>query len=172
MICLDLIHSEFISSSTVMVSAVDRAKRALVTLLRLLATAYGCVADVTRDSSDLEIKSAYRKLSRKVHPDKGGLVADQTRLNCAYEGWQNEVKRAPGRGKAWRLGQNCLQGPRSRCLEKEKDAASCCALFRPAVQRLPRGNQNNGCGHSRLSRWCNPCARLACQSGLRTAKRS
>ena len=83
-----------------MVSAVDRAKRALVTLLRLLATAYGFVADVTRESSDLEIKSAYRKLSRKVHPDKGGLVADQTRLNCAYEGWQNEVKRAPGRGKA------------------------------------------------------------------------
>ena len=40
-----------------MVSAVDRAKRALVTLLKLLATAYGCVADVTRDSADLEIKS-------------------------------------------------------------------------------------------------------------------
>ena len=55
-----------------MVSAVDRAKRALVTLLKLLATAYGCVADVTRDSTDLEIKSAYRKLSKRVHPDKGG----------------------------------------------------------------------------------------------------
>ena len=32
-----------------MVSAVDRAKRALVTVLKLLATAYGCVAHVTRE---------------------------------------------------------------------------------------------------------------------------
>ena len=66
-----------------MVSSADLAKRALVTLIKLLATAYRCVLDVTRDSSDQEVTSAYRKLSKKVHPDKGGLEADQKRLNNA-----------------------------------------------------------------------------------------
>ena len=57
-----------------MVSAVDQAKRALVTLLKLLATAYSCVLLITRDSSDQEIKTAYRKLSKKhrrFHPCHG-----------------------------------------------------------------------------------------------------
>ena len=35
-----------------MVSALDAAKRALVALLRALAVAYGCSANVTRDSID------------------------------------------------------------------------------------------------------------------------
>ena len=83
-----------------MVSAVDQAKRALVSLLKLLATAYKCALDVTRDSSDQEVKSAYRKLSKRTHPDKGGREADQKRLNSAYERWQQEVQKAPGRGGA------------------------------------------------------------------------
>ncbi len=45
-----------------MVSAVDLAKRALVTLLKLLAATYGCVLEVTRESSANEGKSAYRQL--------------------------------------------------------------------------------------------------------------
>ena len=56
-----------------MVSAVDQAKRALVSLLKLLAAAYSCVLEVTRDSSDQEVKTAYRKLSKKTHPDRGRL---------------------------------------------------------------------------------------------------
>ena len=56
-----------------MVSAVDQDKRALVSLLKLLAAAYRCVLEVTRDSSDQEVKTAYRKLSKKTHPDKGRL---------------------------------------------------------------------------------------------------
>ena len=83
-----------------MVSAVEQAKRALVSLLKWLATAYKCVLDVTRDSSDQEVKSAYRKLSKKTHPDKGGREADQMRLNIAYEKWQQEVQKAPGRGRS------------------------------------------------------------------------
>ena len=56
-----------------MVTAVDQDKRALVSLLQLLAAAYRCVLEVTRDSSDQEVKTAYRKLSKKTHPDKGRL---------------------------------------------------------------------------------------------------
>ena len=53
-----------------MVSALDRAKRALVALIRSLAARYECRVDITRDSTDLYIGKAYRTLSRKVHPDR------------------------------------------------------------------------------------------------------
>ena len=43
-------------------SAIDRAKRALVTLLRALATAYGLAFDLTRDSRGVrKPTSAFRK---------------------------------------------------------------------------------------------------------------
>ena len=81
-----------------MVSAVQTAKsRGLITLLKLLAAAYGTVCDITRDSSDKEVASAYRKLSRRVHPDKnGGNDADQKRLTAAYNTWQEALRQAPG----------------------------------------------------------------------------
>ena len=53
-----------------MVSALDQAKRALVALLRTLAAAYACAVPATRDSADAEVASAYRKVSRKVPPDR------------------------------------------------------------------------------------------------------
>ena len=69
-----------------MVSAVDQAKRALVALLRTLAAAYACAVRVTRDSEDAEVRTAYRAVSRKVHPDRPtGCAADQKRLNAAHE---------------------------------------------------------------------------------------
>ena len=56
-----------------MVSALDKAKRALVAIIRSLALAYDICVTVTRDSGDAEVSKAYRKLSSKVHPDKGGI---------------------------------------------------------------------------------------------------
>ena len=79
-----------------MVSAVDKAKRALVALIRSLATRYQCRVDITRDSSDLYIGKAYRTLSRKVHPDRGGSEEDQKRLNAANDAWTELCRsRAP-----------------------------------------------------------------------------
>ena len=75
-----------------MVSAIDRAKRALVTLLKSLATAYGIVLNIKRDSPDTEIRSAYRKVSRKAHPDRSGNVEQQTALNNARDVWEQAVK--------------------------------------------------------------------------------
>ena len=69
-----------------MVSAVDQAKRALVALLRTLAAAYACAVRVARDSEDAEVRTAYRAVSRKVHPDRpAGCAADQKWLNAAQE---------------------------------------------------------------------------------------
>ena len=69
-----------------MVSALDQAKRALVALLRTLAAAYACSVKVTRDSADAEVRTAYRAVSRKVHPDRPtGCAADQKWLNTAHE---------------------------------------------------------------------------------------
>ena len=46
-----------------MVSSLDRARRALISLLRELAALYKLVLDVTRDSNDKQVVSAYRKVS-------------------------------------------------------------------------------------------------------------
>ena len=63
-----------------MASAVDRAKRALVTLVLFFAGRYKCHVVFTRDSPDAAVKSAYRTLSRKVHPDRGGDEEDQKKF--------------------------------------------------------------------------------------------
>ena len=60
-----------------MVSALDRAKRALVVVLRSLASTYRCSVNVTRDSSDAEVRKAYRAISRRTHPDRGGTVHER-----------------------------------------------------------------------------------------------
>jgi len=52
-----------------MVSALDQARRALVTLVRTLAAAYGVtIASLSRNSPDKDLRAAYRKVSRKTHP--------------------------------------------------------------------------------------------------------
>ncbi len=70
-----------------MASAIDLAKRALVTLLKTLAAAYGTVLTLTRDSPDATVRSACRKVSRKAHQDHGGDLEHQKSLNAAYEAW-------------------------------------------------------------------------------------
>ena len=71
----------------------QRAKRAFVTVLLGLATAYGLHVEVTRDSADDVVEKTYRKVSRSVHPDKGGSATDAQRLNTARDGWK-EARRA------------------------------------------------------------------------------
>mgnify|MGYP000647761293 CR=1 FL=1 len=68
-----------------MVSGVDTAKRMLVTLLKSLAGIYGVVLVLTRESTDKEVKVAYKKVSRKTHPDQGGQPERQKALNAARD---------------------------------------------------------------------------------------
>ena len=59
---------------TEMVSAVDSAKRALVSLIKRLAALYAVSLSLLRESPDSAVRTSYRKLSRKTHPDHGGIL--------------------------------------------------------------------------------------------------
>ena len=69
-----------------MVGALEKLKRALVALTMSLARAYNCPVEISRRSPDADVRSAYRRLSRHVHPDRpGGNADDRKRLNEAHE---------------------------------------------------------------------------------------
>ena len=68
-------------------SATDHAKRALVSLLIRFAKLYAVILDITRDSVDADIRKAFKKMSRKCHPDRGGNGEHQQAINDAYSAW-------------------------------------------------------------------------------------
>ena len=76
-------------------SSVQLAKRALVTLLLALAATYNVVVNVTRDSVDGDVLKAFKKVSLKAHPDKGGSPQDMQRLVGARDAWETAKKAAP-----------------------------------------------------------------------------
>ena len=82
-----------------MVSAVDLAKRAFIKVLLQLAATYAVKLSLSRDSPADAVSAAYRKVSLKVHPDKGGTDEQQTALNAAREAWETAKVAAPGKGK-------------------------------------------------------------------------
>ena len=69
-------------------SAVLLAKRSLVRLLLRLAAAYQVVISINRDATDVKVTAAFRKVVLKVHPDKGGKVADAQELQAAKATWE------------------------------------------------------------------------------------
>ena len=82
-----------------MVSAVDLAKRAFVKLLLQSAVAYAITLSLTRDSSTAAVMAAFRKVTARLHPDKGGNLEQQQALNAARDKWESAAAEAPGRGK-------------------------------------------------------------------------
>ena len=88
-----------VTCSTIMVSALETAKRAFVKLLLQLAITYGVALTLTRDSPAAALTTAFRKVAVKVHPDKGGTEDHQKSLNNAREKWEQAVADAPGKGK-------------------------------------------------------------------------
>lgn len=81
-----------------MVSSVDTAKRTLVTLLKSLAALYCVAVLLTRESSDIDVRAAYKRVARKAHPDKGGASEHQKALNAARDAWENALRAGKGRG--------------------------------------------------------------------------
>lgn len=71
--------------SVAMVSAVQLAKRALVSILLSLAQQYGLDLTLRREDSDALLLSAFRKVVKRVHPDKGCRVEDAQRLQAVKD---------------------------------------------------------------------------------------
>ena len=92
-------------------SAAQLAKRAFISVLLTLAVAYDIVVNVNRDSADGLVAEAFRQVSRKAHPDKGGRVADQQRLNAAKEAWDKARQQMPPPGRRPRGSQPRPRAP-------------------------------------------------------------
>ena len=72
------------------------AKRAFVKVLLVLAATYGFSLHINRDSGDDAVSAAYRRVMKRVHPDKGGAVADAQRLQTAKEEWDGAKRGSAG----------------------------------------------------------------------------
>ena len=81
-----------------MVSNLETAKRVLVTLLKSLAGIYSVVLGLTRESTNTQVKAAYKKVSLKAHPDQGGEAKHQAALNAARDTWEDALRASKGRG--------------------------------------------------------------------------
>ena len=104
-----------------MVSAIDLAKRALVVLLKSLEAVYGLSLGLRRDSPDDEIRKACRKVSKKVHPDRGGDTEQQKALNNARDAWEDALKQSKGRGRPSKAESEVCVRREKTAEKKEKD---------------------------------------------------
>ena len=68
-------------------SFLQRAKRALVSVLLKLAFDYGVAVDINRESDDRAVLQCYRRVVKKIHPDKGGHKKTFQTLQVAKEAW-------------------------------------------------------------------------------------
>ena len=104
-------------------SPASRLKRALVTLLLHFARIYKVVVDVKRESPDASVRTAFRKVMLKAHPDKAGGCADATqKLNSAYGSWQDATK-------------NCGKAGRPSSTAPETKGQAVVIMTNPSVKR-------------------------------------
>ena len=80
-------------------SAMQQVKRAFVTAINALAGRHGVEVHSSCDSPDAGLRSAYRQVLFRVHPDRCGNGEEQKRLNAAHEAWVQAVTAAKGRGR-------------------------------------------------------------------------
>ena len=96
-------------------SFLQRAKRALVSVLLKLAFDYGVAADINRESEDRAVLQRYRRVVKKVHPDKGGHKKTFQTLQVAKEAWDTARQGArPAGNPALVEGQLVLASAQSK----------------------------------------------------------
>ena len=81
-----------------------------------LASLYGVMLTVTRKSTDDQVLAGYKKLIRKVHPDKAGKTEDAKRLQSTKNFWDT------AKSEAKQAGRPNNDGPRSS--ETTQDGAT------------------------------------------------
>ena len=70
-------------------SGPQAAKRTFVSVILRLARIYAvAVGALSRESPDPEVLSAFRKVARRAHSDKGGSVAHAQELHAAKDAWE------------------------------------------------------------------------------------
>ena len=69
-----------VTSLAMVASAVQLAKRALVSLLLALAQQYAVQIQLKREDDDSLVEAAFWKVVKRTHSNKGGKLADQQRL--------------------------------------------------------------------------------------------
>ena len=76
----------------------SRRRVLFISAIKPMAGCDGVELHISRDSPDADLCSAYRKVSRRVHPDRSGNGEDPKCLNAAHEAWVEAVSTAKGRG--------------------------------------------------------------------------
>ena len=86
---------------------VQTARRLLVAAVKSVARAYRVSVDLTNTPPDAAVRSAYRRVYLRAHPDKeGGSVEHAQRLSGAKTAWEEAQRAARGRpegGRRFRL---------------------------------------------------------------------
>ena len=82
-------------AAAMVLSHVQAAKRAYVKVLRALSVKYDVASTLTREDSEQSLTAQFRKLARRVHPDKGGSLQDTKVLFTARDEW-NAAKATAG----------------------------------------------------------------------------
>lgn len=103
------------SVSIMSVGCPQAAKRSFVKVLLSIAALYSVRLTLTRDSPDEECIRAFKWVSLKAHPDKGGLLAHSQALNTAKDTWDKaRHKKTGGQGRATRSSSSLVaaRGPR------------------------------------------------------------
>ena len=113
------------------VSAAQQAKRALAAVINALAGRYGVAVHISRDSPDADLRSAYRQVSLRVHPDRSGHGEDQKRLNAAHDAWAQAVTAPKGRGRPHA----------ARCGGADAGGNDAMTMLLPTEQGQPRQEQ-------------------------------
>ena len=100
----------------------ERAKRALVKVLLTIAAVYSVRLTLTRDSSDEDCIKAFRRVSLRAHPDKGGLLAHSQAINSAKDAWDKLRHNKSGRprGSAQKRGATDLSTSQAQRADKKK----------------------------------------------------
>ena len=113
-----------------MPSDIDIAKRELVKVLNQLAAKYKISLTVNRESLDKDVQKAFRKVSLKVHPDKGGAQADFQKLSATNDAWQDLLKKKTGAGRPQKNEQSGRHG------RKAGERGKPCTVAAPVVQKV------------------------------------
>ena len=99
-VCVPSARCRLVCSDLAMpASAMQQVKRAFVTAINALAGRHGVEVHISCDSPDAGLRSAYRQVLFRVHPDRCGNGEEQKRLNAAHDTWVQAVTAPKGRGR-------------------------------------------------------------------------